>query len=909
LTLSRTARAVLQGATTGPVVYVSLPPGTIENGGLATIRNTRIGTTVSTAMMAGGFDPIPIEAQAGDSLALEVLLAGGGRETRGLRVPKKRPPVVVRTDPPPRKRDVALNATIMVVFSEPIDPASVGSVRLLRGGVPVPGSAVVSADGLRVVFAPGALLDANTDYVIAVSTALTDRDGDQLEAATTAEFTTGSTVVVASAATAQAALVIHPSGNLQRTIDFRASLTDDDSITGDFNIFYPEAGYLIFGRVTCLTIVDDSLAWVGATVDGAVNPDRIGGQLGWRVIDHGSGPVPDQISLAYPLIDTTAQDFCASTPTEDIEMYDLLSGDVVVNPSGPPPPPPPTPPGGMSRIASVGTHDGGIKVVHADGTGGRVLTTDRDWSPAWSPDGSRLAFDRERIDGGADIYVINADGSGVTRLTNTTAHDTDPAWSPNGQQIAFTRDGVLHVMNANGTGVTSRSLGGGEHNPSWSPDGTRILVNRWDPGSDGWRIWAVNTNGSGATALTFGPGDDHHPRWSPDGRHIAFARVFDQSGNSGLYVMNADGSAVRRLTLGINGPPTWSPDGSRIAYELFGLNMVMLDGSGLRTVGSGFEPAWSPTGRMPAAPTPFRSLVMVSGDEQAGDAGATLPESLRVKVVRDDGSPVAGVVVRWNAWGGQGPVDPHPAANTAVTGPDGIASVQAILGSSGPARFRAALTDGTGRVPEVIFTATVRTIAERLEALNFGSAMALLTTNSTHEYVVVAYDGLAQPLAGVPVTWTLTTGDGSVAPRIDTTSFDPAYEIPTSRAVHTVGPNEGPAIVTAALQNVELTPVTRSATVVTAIVNVFCSGFTTSSVSVPSGRTVGWAFSRRCNRGAPVPHNVTFEDDPSLSSANIALGTFTRAFAGGPRTIRYRCTLHSTDFESPSDEVGAVIVQ
>ena len=200
---------------------------------------------------------------------------------------------------------------------------------------------------------------------------------------------------------------------------------------------------------------------------------------------------------------------------------------------------------------------------------------------------------------------------------------------------------------------------------------------------------------------------------------------------------------------------------------------------------------------------------------------------------------------------------------------------------------------------------------DRIDSWNFGPDVVLLTTNSAHDLVLTVSDRIGQPIAGVPVTWTVTAGGGSVTPALDTTAFDSIYGLPTSRAVHTVGSREGSAIVTASIPTPGVAPLLRNATVVTALVTVFCGGVNTDNVTVPSGRTVGWTFSSRCIQRGRVtkPHNVTFEDDPSVSSADVALGTFTRTFTGPARTIRYRCTLHSTDFDGPAGEVGTVIVQ
>jgi Tol biopolymer transport system component len=127
----------------------------------------------------------------------------------------------------------------------------------------------------------------------------------------------------------------------------------------------------------------------------------------------------------------------------------------------------------------------------------------RDVAPTWSPDGSRIAFQSLR-GGNEDIYVMDADGSNLIRLTTSVAADMHPAWSPDGTRIAF---------------VSSR-------------------------GAD-YDIYVMNADGSGQTALTNGDGMDEQPSWSSDGQRIAFTS--DRNNDVGLYVMNADGSGVQRL--------------------------------------------------------------------------------------------------------------------------------------------------------------------------------------------------------------------------------------------------------------------------------------------------------------------------------------------------------------------------
>ena len=705
------------------VVFVSLPPGTIPDGGLATIRNARTGTSVSAAMAAGGFDPVPLEARAGDALTITVILDGGGTQILPLAVPAVRRPIVVRTNPPPRKRDVPLNSVMVVVFSEPISPATAGGITLLQAGGLVSGRVVVSADGLRASFESDQLLAANTEYVLSVPISVVDASGDSLEQAVQTQFTAGTTVAVARVVTEQTALVTVQWNNFPRTFDMDATLRSDGSVTGEFRFFYPDSGWFFSGHVTCFAIVDGNKAWIAGVMDSAPNPLRVGGQVGWRAVDNGlpTGGVPDQLSLAHELQQGalgTTRDFCANTPVIDpvngeILLHGLVSGEIVVTGVAPPPPPdtlPPLPPpaAGLSQVAFHSPY-GAVMVITADKINEnlRTLTSGpNDFSAAWSPDGTKLAFQSDRGQNDRDIYVMNWDGSGLTRLANGPATDMDPAWSPDGARIAFRRNGSIHVMNADGSGATRISVAGSDSHPSWSPDGTRIVFASARSGTNA--IYVMNTDGSGLVQLT-DSASDYSPTWSPDGTRIAFARRTEQA-NEGAYLINPDGSGLTRLTLGTTSHASWSPDGTRLVYELFGVTVINVDGTGMtRWFSGGIAPAWSPVGTVPSAPVPFRSLEMVGGDAQTGPVGATLPQPFRVRVVHDDGTPQAGVTIRWNKWdSGAGSTSSLSVTNvTTTTDSAGIASVWLTFGATaGQVRVRAALVDGTARAAEVVFTTT-----------------------------------------------------------------------------------------------------------------------------------------------------------------------------------------------------------
>ena len=232
-----------------------------------------------------------------------------------------------------------------------------------------------------------------------------------------------------------------------------------------------------------------------------------------------------------------------------------------------------------------------------------------DGSPAWSPDGQRIAFNSNR-DGNYEIYVMNADGSGLTRLTHHDADDYAPAWSPDGQRIAFDSDreengeinGEIYVMNADGSGLTRLTHhDASDYSPAWSPDGQRIAFHSSRDGNR--EIYVMNADGSGLTRLTHHDASDSLPAWSPDGQRIAFTSNRDGR-NFEIYVMNADGSGLTRLTHHDAGDyaPAWSPDGQYIAFwsvrdENFEIYVMNADGSGLTRLTEGSAPAWSPDGQ------------------------------------------------------------------------------------------------------------------------------------------------------------------------------------------------------------------------------------------------------------------------------------------------------------------------
>jgi Tol biopolymer transport system component len=177
-------------------------------------------------------------------------------------------------------------------------------------------------------------------------------------------------------------------------------------------------------------------------------------------------------------------------------------------------------------------------------------------APSWSPDGSQIAFrsDVETPFGLVDrIFVINADGSGLRQLSpDDPSSDDAPTWSPDGTRLIFTRNSVLHVINADGTGLTALPNEDLSSSPDWSPDGTRVA---YASPAGGIRI----RNADGSNLVTVTTGEDSHPRWSPDSRQLVFVRVV--AGKSQLFIVNADGTGATQLSTGAGQEvdPSWSP--------------------------------------------------------------------------------------------------------------------------------------------------------------------------------------------------------------------------------------------------------------------------------------------------------------------------------------------------------------
>jgi Tol biopolymer transport system component len=219
------------------------------------------------------------------------------------------------------------------------------------------------------------------------------------------------------------------------------------------------------------------------------------------------------------------------------------------------------------------TREGKVWVMNADGTGSVDLTASdahSDGSPTWSPDGAKIAFASDRdTPGQPQIYVMRADGSHATRLTNDTGVDSDPQWSPDGTHIAFvsTQGGNSEIYSMRANGYAPRNLSqntAADENPSWSPDGSTIVFTsgRARSGSVGADLWLMQADGSQPRAFLhesngYSDGDD--AAFSPDGADIVFS-ANNGAGSQQLWVAPAAGGENTRLTNDTGNPHNTSSD-------------------------------------------------------------------------------------------------------------------------------------------------------------------------------------------------------------------------------------------------------------------------------------------------------------------------------------------------------------
>lgn len=264
-----------------------------------------------------------------------------------------------------------------------------------------------------------------------------------------------------------------------------------------------------------------------------------------------------------------------------------------------------------------------IFISNADGTGVTNLTNGAMGiceDPAYSPDGNFIVF-RSNAPGNYEIYRMTSSGSNVTRLTDVAGTDEYPVYSPGGAKIAFvsSRDGnqEIYTMNVDGSNqqrLTNNTIRDGE--PAFSPDGSRIVFNRGVNGNFGpWQLFTMNSvDGSNPLQITSPAVNflDMTPSYSPDGTKIIFTRYDTGPFTSVFMTVNADGSGPATLPLsGFIRKASYSPDGTKIIFTRVGLGgfpnrleVYPLAGGSSQTIVDGYNADWQPV-RPAVRPTRF----------------------------------------------------------------------------------------------------------------------------------------------------------------------------------------------------------------------------------------------------------------------------------------------------------------
>jgi TolB protein len=225
------------------------------------------------------------------------------------------------------------------------------------------------------------------------------------------------------------------------------------------------------------------------------------------------------------------------------------------------------------------------------------------WSPVWSPDGTRIAYE-DWSDGDGEIYLMDPDGSNVAQLTSNDIDDATPSWSPDGEWIAFARSDDefadadifdIYKMRADGSEVNRLTDSEAqEWTPTWSPDSSKIAFYRDD------EIVVMDADGSGAVALDIAH-PANNPDWAPNGDRIFYSGDHEVGGSE-IHGINADGTGKKRITRnwGPDQAPSVAPNGKRLAYgRTWNLAVMRVDGARAKTIQKGpgdvYSPDWGRT--------------------------------------------------------------------------------------------------------------------------------------------------------------------------------------------------------------------------------------------------------------------------------------------------------------------------
>ena len=558
-----------------------------------------------------------------------------------------------------------------------------------------------------------------------------------------------------------------------------------------------------------------------------------------------------------------------------------------------------------------------IAVMNADGTGFTSLTDGitTTCEPAWSPDGSKIAYIQQDPSTGYDqLWTMNADGTGKTQLTSTAAYDASPAWSPDGRWIAFSRSADLPCSDSNnpwdppqGTlmvipagGGTAVSLATAGLQPAWSPDGSQLAFasNQLERSPTVQRIYVGSFAADPTPRLTtFAPitpargdyGAEYGPTWSPDGQAIAYSKHTIDSTGSYLMVINADGTRPTPITSTsggahtpdwgvVPGPPTISsfspasgPAGA--AVTITGTNLESTTAVTFNGTTASFHvgSARTVTATVPAGATSGKIALTTSlGTAQSGGDFTVTAAGPTISAINPFSGPVGGdtnVTITGTGFqvgstvtfggaagtvtGGSGstqlsvttPAHAAGQADVVVTNPDGQSatvqngftyvsgpSISGVSPSSGPAPGGTSVTITGGNFGGPGTTAT------------FGGVPATVTGGS---FTTLTVTTPAHAAGAVAVTVTNPDGQSATSANAFTYVAGPAISAvsplagPTAggTSVTITGSNFGGPGTTAAFAGVPATVTGGSSTTLTVTTPAHAAGTVSVTVTNPDGQS------------------------------------------------------------------------
>ncbi len=212
--------------------------------------------------------------------------------------------------------------------------------------------------------------------------------------------------------------------------------------------------------------------------------------------------------------------------------------------------------------------------------------------PRWSADGSQILY-QSNESGSWQIYVMNADGTGIRQLTDHDSNNNYPDWSPDNTRLAYVSDRTgneeVYVMSMDGTGLANLSNNPGRDiHPYWSPDSRFILFNSNRDNPSSLSVFRIAADGSNLTRLSATNDVETCARLSPDGSRIVLLRAFEQI-NDEVFLTDPEGANPINLTASnaAEGWPCWTPDSRRVVYSSdsdgpFRLFIINADGTGRR---------------------------------------------------------------------------------------------------------------------------------------------------------------------------------------------------------------------------------------------------------------------------------------------------------------------------------------